>query len=711
MNFRHGCIIVLLSTVVALVTTPAVANDFCFVLGVSSLQRGQVNLGKVPWKYHAGDNPQWSKPALNDAAWTSLAPRFHIDSVPPGTWTGIGWFRLHFRVDSTMYRQTMALTNFYDGAAEVWMDGVMLRRWGVPGGNPAEEVLPTDYGNATFAVLSFPDRDTTEHVLAVRYSYWRWEIIAARWGWFFKDRLRDNIGFAPLLKELTLVQNTTPYTLKLVQYCLFLGFPASLAFLHWLLFFFYRSERSNVFLAAFATSAAALALSVLINFARLGLGLETIILLYGISGAIAFPAMHVFLLLALYSLFYGNIPHYSWWFIGCGMLLMASELTWGFSWRPFVPRVIFFGLIVVILAEILRVTMRAILQKRDGAWILGSGSIVFCLASATGEFYLHILRVMRPAALLPFILVPVYLALPVAMSLLVARRSARTNRMLQRHNLDLETEVLERTKDLRSANEEISRQMEIQTEQAREIELANNQLQEINGTLEELNRSITTEREKSEQLLMNVLPQPIAERMKAGEIHIAEHFSEVTVLFADIVGFTNLSSKINARELVNLLDGIFSGFDAAAVQHGVEKIKTIGDAYMAVCGAPVHYPDHVERVARFALEMLLSLESLHRQWLVEGKELSANPLQIRVGIHTGDVVAGVIGTQKFSYDLWGDTVNIASHLESHGEPGKIQVSEAVFQILHNTFLVEERGIIEIKGKGTMKTWFLTGERL
>jgi class 3 adenylate cyclase len=278
--------------------------------------------------------------------------------------------------------------------------------------------------------------------------------------------------------------------------------------------------------------------------------------------------------------------------------------------------------------------------------------------------------------------------------------------MLQRSEQELERKVQERTEELSDANEEIQRQMEVQAQQAIEIELTNTMLQEKNIIIEQDRTSLARERERSERLLLSVLPAPIAERMKAGETTIAEHFPAVTVLFADVVGFTKLSANVNAQELVELLDGLFTALDALAAKHGLEKIKTIGDAYMVACGVPVPMPDHCERVARFAIEMQSALDAVRLQWILDGKELGVYSVQMRVGIHTGAAVAGVIGTSKFSYDLWGDTVNTASRMESHGEAGRIHVSEDVFLKLSEKFTFEERGEIEVKGKGVMRTWFL-----
>ena len=222
---------------------------------------------------------------------------------------------------------------------------------------------------------------------------------------------------------------------------------------------------------------------------------------------------------------------------------------------------------------------------------------------------------------------------------------------------------------------------------------------------ERAEEELSTERAKSEQLLLNVLPSKIAARLKADERSIAERFDEATVLFADIVNFTQLSERTNATELVQLLDQIFTRFDALADRHGLEKIKTIGDAYMVVGGLPEPLSDHTERVAHMALDMLGVLEQLEP---LDARGFEG--LSIRIGIHTGPVVAGVIGKRKFAYDLWGDSVNTASRMESHGQPGRIHVSEAVYAKLHERFDFEARGAIPVKGKGELSTFFLTRRR-
>ena len=204
--------------------------------------------------------------------------------------------------------------------------------------------------------------------------------------------------------------------------------------------------------------------------------------------------------------------------------------------------------------------------------------------------------------------------------------------------------------------------------------------------------------ERSERLLLNVLPEEIAERLKAGEAVIADRAEAVTVLFADLVGSTEMSERFTADEMVEMLNDLFTPFDNLADAMGLEKIKTIGDAYMVVGGLPVPRPDHVSAVADMALAMR---EELANHWVA-----GFGRMQMRFGIHTGPVVAGVIGRRKFSYDLWGDTVNTAARMESHGVPGEIQVTSQVREALGDGYAFESRGVVDIKGKGQMETFFL-----
>jgi class 3 adenylate cyclase len=223
----------------------------------------------------------------------------------------------------------------------------------------------------------------------------------------------------------------------------------------------------------------------------------------------------------------------------------------------------------------------------------------------------------------------------------------------------------------------------------------------FNGMIDDISEKnvlIENKNRENEELLLNVLPAPIANRLRGGEQGIADGFAEVTVAFADLVGFTAMSSEMPPANVVSLLNGLFTRFDDAAHELGIEKIKTVGDAYMAVCGMPVQVPDHAERMVRMAIRMVHITREHAMEHHVE--------MKLRVGINSGPVVAGVIGKSKYIYDLWGDTVNLASRMESGGMPDTIQVTRSVYEKLKDEFVFESRGTIEVKGKGGVEAWLL-----
>jgi len=209
---------------------------------------------------------------------------------------------------------------------------------------------------------------------------------------------------------------------------------------------------------------------------------------------------------------------------------------------------------------------------------------------------------------------------------------------------------------------------------------------------------LQAEKSKSDALLLNILPASIVERMRQGEVAIADRFPEATILFSDLVGFTSLASRSSPGRIIEILNRLFSAFDVLAKGLKLEKIKTIGDAYMVAGGLPEEQPDHALAVADMALGMIEAVREIGTRF--------GEPLEARIGIHSGDVVAGIIGQHRFIYDVWGDTVNTASRLESSGLPNRIQISESTYQRVIGTFHCEARGLLEIKGKGSMLTYFL-----
>jgi adenylate cyclase len=214
--------------------------------------------------------------------------------------------------------------------------------------------------------------------------------------------------------------------------------------------------------------------------------------------------------------------------------------------------------------------------------------------------------------------------------------------------------------------------------------------------------ALRSEQDRAESLLLNILPRSIADRLKAQPQTIADQITAASVLFADVVDFTPRSERLSPGEVVGVLDDLFSHFDDLAERYGLEKIKTIGDCYMVAAGVPTPRPDHAHALALMALNMLEAMRP--------GGAMGALRMELRIGINSGPVVAGVIGRKRFLYDLWGDAVNTASRMESHGTPGQVQIARATYELLKDEFDCRPRGTVTIKGKGEMETWYLIGAR-
>jgi adenylate cyclase len=249
-------------------------------------------------------------------------------------------------------------------------------------------------------------------------------------------------------------------------------------------------------------------------------------------------------------------------------------------------------------------------------------------------------------------------------------------------DLEKQTRVLARKLDRLQSN----------TRQLEEIRDVNSKL------LSSLMHELDEERTRSTELLLNILPRQIVDRLETGETLIADRYEQVSVLMSDLVGFTGISSQLPPKVLVTELNRLFSAFDALCAESGMEKIKTIGDAYMAVGGLPGTREDHVAAAADMALGMIDALRRIN--------ETTGQGWRIRIGVHSGPAVAGVIGSWKFAYDVWGDTVNTASRLESSSLPDHVQISSTVADALGSAFVVEPRGTVELKGKGDTETFYL-----
>jgi class 3 adenylate cyclase len=644
------------------------------------------DLDSVRFRFHAGDDMRWKEPAFNDSAWQLVRNDTAGNLLP----TGIGWFRTYLRAAPDVVPTIATFRGrMFFGAADIFLDGKLIQRLGTASAvAEQEEMQPFTY-QPTHVFINLSD--TTTHVLAVRVSRWSLPVAQTWFGLMQSVRTEIKNGISVTIRQ---PQAVTKRLVGQLQSTVLSSIACGLMLLIFLLQgYLYLLNRQDKMTLYFALAVLGLLVFDITGFIFDYAAFSPVFFIVNeivqfITGAFA----TVFLFCGVQTYFAKPIP--VWYAVLIGILALANIMLLFFVG----DEAISYGPLVLLCAEVIRSTWVHVFRNRTdtNAWILGIGVSSPCLLPLLFLVEEVVGKQLVSDEIFTFLL---FATIPISITFVLVRRVTEDRARLARYSQDLERDVAERTTDLQTANEEISRQMDVQTEQAREIELANTMLQEKNVEVE-------LAREQSESLLLNILPAPIAHRLKSGERAIADRFDSVTVLFADIVGFTKLSAQTTPEELVQGLNAIFGRFDALAKHYALEKIKTIGDAYMVAGGLPERTDenDHTERVARFALDILAAMgeETLRTS--------KGETVQLRIGIHTGEAVAGVIGTSKFSYDLWGDTVNTASRMESHSEPGKIHVSPDVYAVLKDTFIFEERGEVEVKGKGAMQTWFLTGAR-
>jgi class 3 adenylate cyclase len=345
---------------------------------------------------------------------------------------------------------------------------------------------------------------------------------------------------------------------------------------------------------------------------------------------------------------------------------------------------------LLILVDVIRNIITAMVKKKKGAWIIGAGFLLFIFffvmvailgLTSNKEIITTTGSLLGIVILSTF--VPGIISIPLSMSIYLARDFAGTNKNLEKQ--------LENVKVLSAKT------IEQEREKQRILE---NQKEKLEVMVDERTKELALEKEKTEELLLNTLPLKVVNELKENGKSEPESFENVTVYFSDIVGFTDISSKLEPKVLIGELSEMFTIFDDIMTKYSCERIKTIGDAYLAVSGMPLKNENHAENMMNAAMEI--------KQYLNERNKTTEVKWRIRIGIHSGKVVGGIVGVRKYIYDVFGDTINTASRMESNSEPMLINVSEATYSILKEKFEFIERETIEVKGKGCMKMYFLEG---
>lgn len=622
------------------------------------------------WLYHPGDDLNWAKPGYQDDDWDTLATELKLSNKNEDFFPGIGWFRLHIEIDSSLMNKTFALTMNQRGASQVYHNGDLIKESGTIGTNTDKEIRknPKDLP----IIIHF--NDSRQQMLAVRYSHK--EAFKN-----LKEYNEENIGFVMRIGTYNFALNALGDQIisSKILLALFIIFVV-LGALHFLLFVFFREKKANLFYSIFVFGFSILLFWTYAVNSYLYNPDFSMKLVYFIS--LLFPWLLIPLVKMLYILFLEKSP------VMYRVLLGLSALiTILYYFRSPHLTILFAGYTILVFIEVLRIIGLDIFRKKPGIWIIGSGVIlfvIFFLAIALIILFQGSLTVSGDSIIGVIFFISITLAIlsiPISMSVYLARDFALTNR-----NLLIQ---LENVKVLSAKT------IEQEKEKQRILE---GQKERLEVMVTERTRELAEEKEKTEQLLLNTLPLKVVNDLKMNGKTEPESFEEVTVYFSDIVGFTNISTSLEPSVLIGQLNDIFTAFDNIMEKHHCERIKTIGDAYLAVCGMPERHENHAENMAKAALEI--------RQFLNERNE--QNPIQwkIRIGLHSGKVVGGVVGVKKYIYDVFGDTINTTSRMESNSEPMRINVSETTYRLLQGKFTFTPRDPMEIKGKGLMRMYFL-----
>lgn len=608
------------------------------------------------WHYTAQDDSTMSAKNYNDSGWKYI----HSEDIDSSIIKGTGWFRLHLNVDSSLMHKPIAFSVTQKGASEIYMDGKLIKRYGKINGKDSSEYF--DPQNVPI-ILIF---DTVgEHVLAIRYARYRFDA--------------DDFGFSiDMAHANSTIENKRVNDVMLTVFLivLFVVF-LTLSLLHLLFFLYYKNNVSNLWFSIFMLCIAAIWFS---NFWAYFTGdpdwsdkLK--------DGMIVFACVACTSFLFFIHILFANKGRL---WLAIALLMSAATLVSYFTeWYDFaftITTLLGYCAVYSIVCLI-----RAIIRKIKGAVILGIGFGFFLVSL----FCVILLAIVMEGlefnssnnivgAILAIVLLLDIVSIPITMSIYQAWMFARLNR-------DLTTQ-LQQVQELSETT--------IKQEQEKKHMLENQNVQ-LENMVAERTAQLTLEKHKSDELLLNILPEGVAEELKNTGSAEAKQYNHVSVLFTDFVNFTGLSEQMTPKELVQEIHRNFTAFDAIIGKHGLEKIKTIGDAYMAVCGLPNEVNDHAERVINAAFEINAYMEQ------------SGSTFKIRMGIHSGAVVAGIVGVKKYAYDIWGDTVNTAARMEQNSESGKINISGATYELVKDKFTCEHRGRLPAKNKGEIDMYFVS----
>ncbi|OJV55801.1 MAG: hypothetical protein BGO31_17055 [Bacteroidetes bacterium 43-16] len=615
------------------------------------------------WKFKAGDDPGYKKADWPDSTWAIVNSRYLKTTDSATSYRGIAWLRYRFQVDSSLLQTPLSIIIKQGGASEIYLDGTLLCTLGTVGTKHK-----TEYQTGFDHPYIFTLKDAGWHTLAVRY---------------------DNTLFPPGEKakagiSLGIYEANNYYSHYLPDredtvsiLMLIVGVFVALSFIHLLLFVFYWKALYNLFFGLYNLSIAFLAytaftLSSNNNFLESSQALGWLFygfLLFGLS------------ITGFVNDLFGKRKTRFYILLIIALLLPIVYLL--------DARIGAFILIIYILFVVVEgffVIIRAMFRRERAAFIVGGGIMLFFCMIALLIVGLVVnggeIDTSRTSgwvvASLDTLFIALLVSFPISISAYLAWQFSNTSNRLKKQLDEVERLSVEKQQILEQQNEQLELQVSERT------------------------RELQSEKQKSDNLLLNILPQEVAEELKEKGASKAQYYDEVSVLFTDFVNFTAIAQKLGVEELLEELNANFTAFDQIMEKHGLEKIKTIGDAYLAVSGLPVKNTDHALNAAAAALDILA--------FVAERKKQVPYGLNIRIGIHSGSLIAGIVGVKKFAFDIWGDTVNTAARMEQSSAPGKINISENTYHLIEQTFNCTYRGKLQAKGKGEMDMYFVENKK-
>lgn len=605
-------------------------------------------------KYYQGDSVSFSALDFDDRNWSDLTNTegnaFAIDKIY--------WSRMKFRVSPELQNRTLALYVKWQGAMEVFLNGELIYFFGSIS-NKGDAVVIQDAFHIPLrkVLVTFKDSDSS-NILAFRFAH------------------HSNIGNLKIKESLSNSEwmSFSLHTTEAAEHIdtarsntlLYYGFFFGTNCIILLLTIFQVNKRyKNKTLLLFSCFTFFTASVAVTNFIELGafqITTDAVVLVHFFN-QLFYALATFFLLHVMRSLFDARNRFTPYVYLS----LVVAYLAIGYFEFYKAKNTSTFTFLILLISsfEIVRMSFLSFKNRVQGGWIIIIGSLVFIIAGPVLEQLFNSFDSAKPFVVTICNRISFYLSLPISLSIFLARQSVTNNLLLARQRDELDLEVQERTKELR------------------------------------------LEKQKSDDLLLNILPEEVANELKEKGSADAKQFDMVTVMFTDFKGFTKISERLSPSQLVEEIHICFKAFDAIIAKHNIEKIKTIGDAYMCAGGLPVSNKTHAVDVVNAAIE----IRQFMQEHLEKKKLASQEVFEIRIGIHTGPVVAGIVGIRKFAYDIWGDTVNVASRLESSGEAGKINISGSTYEYVKDQFACTHRGKIEAKNKGQIDMYFVENASL